>query len=237
VETKRRFADWQSAIRQTVSYQLKESLSRSHAVMVSRGNRGPPLLREDPMTRKARWISRSTARFVCDLRRRRSPTSTPPAVAESFLPPSRTGRASFPPNQVLYRDAFQGARADVLDTYRRRGLEADIILWEIPPPSDVGLNPDTTRMGSTGSSPPSGRIRVHTARRRSGHRYRHSSLGRAENPPRTPERAGSREDVVNDQDLPNRRKRSRADGSSVSLAKGLEGGFAWMTPRALNRGP
>ena len=52
-----------------------------------------------------------------------------------------------PPNQVIYRNAFEGLKADVVYTYRRRGVEADIVLREIPPPPEgLGLHPETTRL-------------------------------------------------------------------------------------------
>lgn len=48
-------------------------------------------------------------------------------------------------NQVLYPDAFTGFRADVRYTYKKSGLEQDVILRERPPlPEDYGLNPATT---------------------------------------------------------------------------------------------
>jgi len=51
------------------------------------------------------------------------------------------------PNQVIYRGVFDELRADLVYTYRRNGLEADIVLREIPPtPVDLGLNPETTRI-------------------------------------------------------------------------------------------
>jgi hypothetical protein len=52
-----------------------------------------------------------------------------------------------PPNQVIYRDAFEGLRADVLYTYRSTGLEQDVILREAPPdPEDFGLLADATTL-------------------------------------------------------------------------------------------
>jgi RHS repeat-associated protein len=51
-----------------------------------------------------------------------------------------------PPNQVLYRDAFEGLHADVLYTYRATGLEQDVILREAPPdPEDFGLLAEATQ--------------------------------------------------------------------------------------------
>lgn len=50
-----------------------------------------------------------------------------------------------PPNQMIYRDAFDRIKADVVYTYRKRGTEADVVLRELPPlPSEVGLDPTTT---------------------------------------------------------------------------------------------
>ncbi len=52
-----------------------------------------------------------------------------------------------PPNQIIYRDAFDHLRADVLYTYRRTGLEQDIILREQPPgPQALGLLREATRL-------------------------------------------------------------------------------------------
>jgi hypothetical protein len=52
-----------------------------------------------------------------------------------------------PPSQVIYRDAFDSLEADVLYTLRRCGLEADVVLREIPPPpEDFGLPSATTRL-------------------------------------------------------------------------------------------
>jgi RHS repeat-associated protein len=50
-----------------------------------------------------------------------------------------------PPRQVLYRDAFENIRADVLYTYEKGRFEADVILRENPPaPSSFGLTDETT---------------------------------------------------------------------------------------------
>jgi hypothetical protein len=50
-------------------------------------------------------------------------------------------------NQVLYSDAFDGVKADVRYTYRRDGLEQDVILREQPPaPEAYGFNPQTTEL-------------------------------------------------------------------------------------------
>ena len=52
-----------------------------------------------------------------------------------------------PPNQVIYRDAFDGLHADLLYTYRKSGLEADIVLREVPPPpTDFGFRAETARL-------------------------------------------------------------------------------------------
>ena len=50
-------------------------------------------------------------------------------------------------NQVVYPNAFFGINADVRYTYRKSGLEQDIILHEQPPnPESLGLNPATTQL-------------------------------------------------------------------------------------------
>lgn len=50
-------------------------------------------------------------------------------------------------NQVLYPNAFSGVDASVRYTYRKSGLEQDVILNECPQsPSSYGLNPDTTEL-------------------------------------------------------------------------------------------
>lgn len=52
-----------------------------------------------------------------------------------------------PPNQVIYRNVFDEVRADLVYTYRRRGVEADVVLREVPPgPEEFGLIPETTRL-------------------------------------------------------------------------------------------
>ena len=52
-----------------------------------------------------------------------------------------------PPNQVLYADSFSNVLADVRYTYRKSGMEQDIILRENPPsPKEFGLDPATTRL-------------------------------------------------------------------------------------------
>ena len=50
-------------------------------------------------------------------------------------------------NQVLYPNAFAGVRADVRYTYRKDGLEQDVVLREkIPAPESYGLNSATTEL-------------------------------------------------------------------------------------------
>jgi hypothetical protein len=50
-------------------------------------------------------------------------------------------------NQVIYSDAFTNLLADVRYTYKRSGIEQDVILREQPPaPETFGMNPDTTVM-------------------------------------------------------------------------------------------
>ncbi len=52
-----------------------------------------------------------------------------------------------PPNQIIYRDAFDGLLVDVVYTYRISGLEQDLILREGPPdPEDFGLLAEVTRL-------------------------------------------------------------------------------------------
>jgi hypothetical protein len=52
--------------------------------------------------------------------------------------------ALVPPNQIIYADAFEGVRADIRYTYRKHGLEQDIVLLErIAPPSAFGLGEDS----------------------------------------------------------------------------------------------
>jgi hypothetical protein len=52
-----------------------------------------------------------------------------------------------PPNQVLYRDAFDAVKADMLYTLRKSGIEADLVLRQIPPsPAEFGLPVETTRL-------------------------------------------------------------------------------------------
>jgi len=52
-----------------------------------------------------------------------------------------------PPNQVIYRNVFDSVPADLVYTYRKNGVEADVVLREIPPnPEEFGLVPATTRL-------------------------------------------------------------------------------------------
>jgi hypothetical protein len=52
-----------------------------------------------------------------------------------------------PPNRLVYRDAFTGLKADVVYTYRKSGLEQDVILRESPPdPEEFGLRAEATRL-------------------------------------------------------------------------------------------
>lgn len=51
------------------------------------------------------------------------------------------------PNQIVYHDAFQGVKADVRYTYRRNGIEQDVIILEQPPaPAAFGLHEQTTSL-------------------------------------------------------------------------------------------
>jgi hypothetical protein len=53
----------------------------------------------------------------------------------------------FPPNQIIYHDAFDGIKADVRYTFTRAGFESDVILRERPlPPQVFGLNPANSRL-------------------------------------------------------------------------------------------
>ena len=53
----------------------------------------------------------------------------------------------YPPNVVIYPDAFTDFKADVCYTYTKAGFEQDIILHERPPgPEAYGLNPATTKL-------------------------------------------------------------------------------------------
>ena len=49
-----------------------------------------------------------------------------------------------PPNQIIYRDAFEGVEADVLYTYRLTGIVQDVILRESPPEPDAFGLPNLT---------------------------------------------------------------------------------------------
>ena len=53
----------------------------------------------------------------------------------------------YPPNVLVYENAFNGVRADVRYSYTRYGFEQDIIFREpIVAPDKFGLNPETTRI-------------------------------------------------------------------------------------------
>lgn len=54
--------------------------------------------------------------------------------------------ALIPPNQVLYRSAFDGVEADVLYIWKHNAFSQNIILKENPPPLPPGLDPATTRL-------------------------------------------------------------------------------------------
>lgn len=55
--------------------------------------------------------------------------------------------AIVPPNQVVYQDAFDTIKAYVQYTYRRSGVEQDVVLLESPPlPEAYGLNSATARL-------------------------------------------------------------------------------------------
>jgi len=50
-------------------------------------------------------------------------------------------------NQAIYANAFSGADADVLYTYKKGGFEQDIVLHRaLPTPDSLGLNPETARL-------------------------------------------------------------------------------------------
>jgi len=50
-------------------------------------------------------------------------------------------------NQVLYTNAFAGVKADVLYSYRRDGMEQDVILREqLPAPETLGMNSATVEL-------------------------------------------------------------------------------------------
>ena len=52
-----------------------------------------------------------------------------------------------PPNRIIYRDVFEGLKADVRYTWRKGDFEQDVILRENPPgPETFGLNPETSRL-------------------------------------------------------------------------------------------
>ncbi len=50
-------------------------------------------------------------------------------------------------NQIWYKNAFSGIKADLKFTYKKSGLEQDVVLNQRPPsPESLGLNPKTTRL-------------------------------------------------------------------------------------------
>ena len=51
-----------------------------------------------------------------------------------------------PPNQVVYRSAFDGVEADVLYIWKHNAFSQNVILKENPPPLPPGLDPTTTRL-------------------------------------------------------------------------------------------
>jgi len=58
----------------------------------------------------------------------------------------------YPPNQVIYTNAFTDVRADVRYTYTKAGFEQDVILREQPPsPEAYGFDPATTKLEFTRS--------------------------------------------------------------------------------------
>ncbi len=53
----------------------------------------------------------------------------------------------FPPNEVVYQDAFDGLIADVQYIYAHNGFEQNIVLRQKPPlPQQFGFDPSTTRV-------------------------------------------------------------------------------------------
>ena len=52
-----------------------------------------------------------------------------------------------PPNQIVWRDAFQNIHADFRVTYTKSAIETDVILLrQLPPPEDFGFPAATTRI-------------------------------------------------------------------------------------------
>ena len=50
-------------------------------------------------------------------------------------------------NTVIYRDAFDGLRADLICTYQRGGFESDLVMREQPPtPGQFGLDPNASTL-------------------------------------------------------------------------------------------
>lgn len=53
----------------------------------------------------------------------------------------------FPPNQVIYRNAFDRLDADIVYHFRPTGVEQDVVLRQaLPDPEDFGMLPETTRL-------------------------------------------------------------------------------------------
>jgi hypothetical protein len=53
--------------------------------------------------------------------------------------------ALFPPNRLVYQDAFDGVSGDVLYVYAKSGFEQNVVLLERPPtPEQFGLRSETT---------------------------------------------------------------------------------------------
>jgi len=51
-------------------------------------------------------------------------------------------------NQVVYRNAFEGADASIRYTWRKAGFEQDIVIQgQLPDPGTLGLDPARTRLG------------------------------------------------------------------------------------------
>jgi hypothetical protein len=85
----------------------------------------------------------------------------------------------FPPNVVVYPDAFTDFKADVRYTYTKAGFEQDIVLQERPPlPEDYGLNSASTVLEVLTEfiSPPKPGIRSDTVHSRKGEPLADESL-------------------------------------------------------------
>ena len=77
-------------------------------------------------------------------------------------------------NQVVYRDAFDGVKADVQYTYRKSGMEQDVILRAQPPtPESFGLSSATTELEILTEFPERAR-----RNRYGGHGYKRGNSGR-----------------------------------------------------------